>query len=788
MQSEEVVVSYGKDSESPLKKKPYLCPAMKKWMLLLLLALPGSAALAGQARRIDVEPREWTATWIGAPWEGEMPQGDAPAPEFRRELVLDGAVASARLFICGLGFFECTVNGIRVGDEVLSPNETSYTRRDALGEYAIPLDDSRFRGFRVHYLAYDVTPLLHRGTNVLDVLLGNGFFGCGSERWVAPYGTPRLLCQLEVRFRDGRSQTLVSDTSWQVRRSGILRNDLFGGETFDARANGEWVPAARREAPAGKLVLQTSPADKVQERLRPRTVTLQDDGSYLVDFGDYITGWVRLKGIRAKAGTTIELSFPAETSGNGTQTYICSGNGVETWAPRFVWFAFRKVIVKGWPGALRQSNLVAEAVWSDVPATGHFACSDTLVNRIQHIWWRSQTDNMHLGVATDCPHRERGPYTGDGQVACTAVMRNFDANSFYRKWLRDMMDCQDLETGYVPNGAPWHPGCGGGVAWGAAMNIIPWEHYLHYGDLSVLEECWEAMAAQLGYMLSWRLPDGTMRQQRSAHGQPVYWMNLGEWCPAYDFPDDGLVHTYFLWKCARYTALAARALGKEEEAERCAALAEEVAEAFHRRFYDPQQGSYGRGDGSNVFALAIGVPEPERPRVVAALRQEIEENGGHLNTGIFGTQLFFEVLCDNGLGDLAWRAMTTREQPGYGWWVTQGAQTTWEYWDGTQSRNHPMFGGGLVWLYSHVAGIRIDPQAPAWRHILFKPTPLGDLRWAEYSIQTPSGPVSSRWRIRGGKFRLKVRVPRGSTGTVWLPGEETPVEVGPGVHRFQTGI
>lgn len=761
---------------------------MRNWILIAALTAILPVNVAAQAVKIDEEPALWTAEWIGAPWDGELPVADSlpPAPEFRKIITLDGPVAQARLFISGLGFYECSIDGKKVGDEVLCPNETSYTHRESLPKYPIPLDDKKFRGFRVHYLAYDIKPLLRRGDNTLSVILGNGLYSSDAVRWIASYGTPRLLCQVELTYRDGRKEVIATDPSWEVRRTGILRNDLFLGECFDARSDEPWSHAILRETPLGKMVRQTSPGDKVKERLKPRSITRQEDGSYLVDFGDYITGWVRLKGIRAEAGTTIELSFPAETVGNGTQTYICNGSGTESWEPRFTWFAFRRAVVKGWPGELTPANLEAEAVWSDVPLKAKFACSDTLVNRIQHIWWRSQTDNMHLGVATDCPHRERGPYTGDGQVACTAVMRNFDADSFYRKWLRDMMDCQDTETGYVPNGAPWHPGCGGGVAWGAAMNIIPWEHYLHYGDRSVLEECWTAMTAQLRYMLTWRQPDGTMYQQRGTGGKPVYWMNLGEWCPAYEFPKDALVHTYFLWKCARNTALAAQALGLREDAARYGQLADDVAAAFHRKFFDPATGSYGHNDGSNVFALAIGVPEANRARVVEALRKEIEENGGHLNTGIFGTQLFFDILCENGMAELAWKAMTTREKPGYGWWVAQGAQTTWEYWDGTQSRNHPMFGGGLVWLYSRVAGVDIDPKEPAYKHIIFRPTPVGDLRWASYSVKSPQGEVSAKWtRNKSGRFTLRIKVPKGSRASVWLPGADSPLTAGPGTHCYK---
>ena len=757
----------------------------------LFFALPASAG--SRAIRLtdgDGIVREWTAAWIGAPWDGESFDKDAvpAAPEFRKEIILDGRPAKAILHVTGLGFFEFFINGGKVGDDLLSPNETSYSSRPSLPGKSIPLDDSRFRGFRVLYLSYDVTRLLRPGENMLGALLGNGFYSTDAARWVASYGTPRLLCQLEITYRDGRQETVVSNEEWEVRKSGILQNDLYLGETFDAREEtcGPWEKAVLKQAPEGRLELQDSPSDKVMEVLEPKTIVRLDDGSWEVDFDDYVSGWVRLRGIRAEAGSEITLEFPTESAGNGVERYICSGKGVEEYAPRFTWFVFRKVIVKGWPGELKKTHLRAEVIRSDVPTTGRFRCSNELINKVERIWWRSQGDNMHLGVATDCPHREKGPYTGDGQVSCVTVMHHFGAQEFYRKWLRDMVDCQDREKGYVPNGAPWHPGCGGGVGWGAAMNIIPWEHYLHYGDLAVLAENFEAMRAQLRFMESWRTEEGIMDMKMPSPEKPVYWMNLGEWCPPYGMPDGRLVHTYFLWKCAVYTAKAARALGDMDEAVRCETLAGEVAEAFHRVFYNPETRSYGDNDGANVFALAVGLPEPRCSEIVETLRGEIEGNGGHLNTGIFGTQLFFEILCDNGLGDLAYRAMTQTDQPSYGWWLTQDARTTWEQWDGKNSRNHPMFGGGLVWLYRKVAGVQADEAEPGYRHILFRPQPVGDLTWASYETETPQGKVVSSWKIRRERFILTVRVPRGSHGSVWMPGSSEPVEVGPGRHRFRS--
>ncbi|MCR4565429.1 MAG: glycoside hydrolase family 78 protein [Bacteroidales bacterium] len=755
---------------------------MKRLLLLTLLTVLGGCC----ARN------EWDAEWIGAPWDGEQidPVNMPPAPVFSKCFTLSKDVDSAKVKICGLGLFEMTVNGEKVGEDVLVPNESSYTFRPGLEEdKLIPVGGKNFKNYRVYYLEYDLKPYLKQGENEVRVLLGNGFFSSESRRYIKSYGTPRLICRMDIFTTGGGRQKVVSDLSWKVAKSPMLMNDLFNGEIYDARLEGreEWCPVVHREAPKGKLELQTGPADRVMEVLEPKTITLLPNGEWEVDFGDYVTGWVKWNKLHSvPGGQVVEVVYPTAEYGNGIQKYICRGGQMdESHAPKFTWYTFRTVRIRGIEKILKKSHLCAEVVYSNVKTTGFFECSNPLINRINHLFWRAQTDNMHMGVPTDCPHRERGPYTGDGQVACIAVMHHLDANAFYRKWLRDISDCQNVVTGFVPNGAPWHPGCGGGVPWGAAMNIIPWEHYLHYGDISVLEEHFEAMEAQLRHMLTWRLEDGTMLQHYTfPDGKEMRWNNLGEWSTWYDLPSDNLVHTYYLWKCADNTARAARSLGKEELYQHYHALAEEVAKAFHAKFYDAEKASYGYNNGSNVFALAMGVPQERRAAVVASLKKEIQENGGHLNTGIFGTQLFFEVLCENGLQELAYTAMTKTDIPSYGYWVTQGADTLWEYWDGGHSRNHPMFGGGLIWLYRKVAGVNVDEQEPGYKHIIIAPTPVGDLKWAKYATETPNGHLAVAWEKSAKGFKLDVEVPEGSRATVYLPGQKEPVETGSGHFVF----
>ncbi|HSO88454.1 MAG TPA: alpha-L-rhamnosidase C-terminal domain-containing protein, partial [Draconibacterium sp.] len=356
-----------------------------------------------------------------------------------------------------------------------------------------------------------------------------------------------------------------------------------------------------------------------------------------------------------------------------------------------------------------------------------------------------------------------------GQVACVTVMHNYDARNFYHKWIQDILGAQNVETGYVPNGAPWQPGCGGGVGWGAAMCIMPWEFYLHFGAKDMLEDNYTGMKEYIRYMQTWVDNDGIMNSQRTGKdGKILKWFNLGDWVAPGNLPPDEMVHTFYFWRCADFTAQTAKALGKTEEAEKYADLANKTKQAFWKRFYDEKNGTYGKA-GGNIFALKMGVPANQYEKVVASLKNDIKANDGHLDTGIFGTQFFFEVLTENGMHDLAYEALNKRTQPGFGWWIEQGATTTWEQWDGSNSRNHPMFGGSLVWFYRKLAGMNADPNEPGYKHIVFKPQPAGDLTYTKYYNQTSYGEAGIHWKKENGRFSMQVTVPVGCWATVYVP-------------------
>jgi len=722
----------------------------------------------------------WTARWI------EAKEYNGRAPLFRKTFSTKGEVKSAKVAVCGLGYHELYVNGVRIGDEQLVPNISNYTKRFDLDKYPIAISGD-FKDYRVLYLGHDVTSGIQAGENVLGVILGNGFYVDGGVSG-SPFGRPCLRLQMQLTYADGTTETVVSDDTWQTRPSAIMSNGVFTGELYDARQETEdwctaeatsqgWDNALIVKGPDGTMTAQTSPSDCVSEVLRPQSFVKTADKTYEVDFGKEISGWIRLTGISGKAGDTVRVDFECE-SPQGIQQYVMKGDAMEDYSPRFTWFVFRKAHITG--VELSGDNVEAEAVNTDVRPDSEFECSNPLFNRIRDIWMLSQRDNMHGCAPSDCPHRERLPYTGDGQTAAEMVMLSYDAAAFYDKWMRDIRDTQNRETGYVPNGAPWEPRCGGGVAWGAAMNVIPWQYYVQYGDVLPLRQNYQAMKDQLRHMYTWLTPEGIMFQKKKNYpsGTDCYWLNLGDWCPPKEYPRDELVHTFYCWLCTDYTARAAEALGLTDDARLYRDKAEKIRSAFHKEFYDTEAKSYGVA-GSNVFALRMGVPDDRLADVRNTLREEImTHNGGHINTGFVASKFFFETLTDNGMLDVVDTVLNKRDFPGFGWWIEQGATVTWEQWDGGNSHNHPMFGSGLTWMYRRLAGVESDEKQPGYRHFMVNPMLPDDINHVRYAKETPYGKVVSEITKDKGGHTYRVSVPVGSTCTLSLSVSDGVLESG----------
>ncbi len=725
---------------------------------------------------------DWQARWIGASWQDDSaPEADNSAPIFRKEFTVGDGLVRAKAFVCGLGWFEMSINGGKVGDDYFVPGLTDYTARpELLTNPRIPLEPE-VTAYRTLYLAYDITEMLDKGGNAVSMLLGSGYFheGLFNNNTIANYGYPRFILQMKLEYSDGHIEYVCSDTTWREAHSPVVFSNLYQGEAYDANLeipgwnkagmdDSSLDQAVLKDAPQGRLTANMGPTDKVVEVLNPVSFEKLEDGTFKVDFGKVISGWVKLDGVNVSKGDTIKVNHLSEYPA-GRCEYVCASDRKISFNPKFTWYVFREAIISGVKD-LEASRIVAEAVGSDVKPNAEFDCSNPLFCRIEEIWRQSQIDNMHSGVASDCPHRERLPYTGDGEVAMPMVLANFDAASFYNKWIGDVKGSQNPETGYVPNGAPWEPCCGGGPAWGAAICVMPWEFYKHYGDKDLLAGCLGQMKAFVRYYDTWRIEDGTSSFHKpTPQGAPLYWYNLGDWAPAFGLPKDELVHTFFYWLCADITAKTAKVLGDEKCAAEYSEKADGIRDAFNRRYYDPETKSYG-DFGGNVYALYMGVPQERLEDVRATLREELMgKYNGHVNVGFVAHRFLYETLALNGMNDVAWTLLNQKDFPSFGWWLEQGATTTWEQWNGTDSRNHPMFGGGLVWFYKMLAGVQTDPDEPGFKHIIIRPIPVKELDDVSYTTQTPYGTLVSKVRVNGDKVRMEGRIPFGTRATVYVP-------------------
>ncbi|MFB9276620.1 alpha-L-rhamnosidase [Cohnella cellulosilytica] len=728
-------------------------------------------------------PEEWTARWIGA-------DEAIAAPLFRKTFRLEKPVSRASVAISGLGYFELHLNGRRIGDDVLVPNWTDYDDRRIEG-LLYPFDDQTSK--RVHYLQYAVTSELLGGENAIAVMLGNGFYN-QTERTVEgkmSYGSPRLILQLLLVYEDGTTDCIRSDESWKCSSGPIVFNNVFYGEIYDARLerrgwteigfdDSSWDGARAVRAPAGRLTAQLSPPDRIIDTLAPVSRCEPRPGVYVFDFGQNFSGWVRIR-MQGGAGQRVTLRFaenlgaageldPSSCGGEAqiqTDTYILSGRGREQYEPRFVWHGFRYAEVTGYPGVPELADLDGVVVHAAVQHAGEFACSDPLLNRVQQACRWSQLTNLHGGVPSDCPHRERLGYTGDGHLTAEAASFNFDMAAFYAKWTADIGDSQNKRTGFVPHTAPFNGG-GGGAAWGSAYVILPWTMYRLYGDRRLLAEHYDGMKSWIAYL-------GT--RNRGGHlvefEEPDSWF-LGDWCvPGANELPPVLVSTFYYAYTVGMMAKIAEVLGREEDRRRYAELYRLICDSFNEAFFNPGTASYSIGrQGADLFPLVLGcVPEGDADRAWQRVTRHYRDHlNGHLDTGIFGTFFLFDVLSERGETDLALEMVRSRDYPGYGHMIESGATTLWESWDGHDSHNHPMFGSVSAWFFKHLAGLAPHPDAVAFGRAVFRPFRTENLSHASASIHTLRGPYAVRWsRMSADRWECEIRIPPNGSAEVRFP-------------------
>jgi alpha-L-rhamnosidase len=716
--------------------------------------------------------KDWEGQWIGRTTDTNY----QAAPLLRTTFTLNGRVKQARAYICGLGYYELHLNGKKVGDHLLDPG---YTRFDK----------------RALYVTYDVTENLRRGKNALGVILGTGWYNVHTKAvWdfhKAPWrSAPKLLMQLRVEYADGRIETVVTDSRWMTSSGPIAFDSIYGGETYDAQAekpgwdlpeydDSEWGMARAVEPPGGKLVAQAMPSIKADTLIKPVRVTEPKPGVFIFDLGQNFAGFAELR-VRGEAGTKVVMKYGERLDKNGlldradiqqhivrvdpsqqyqTDTYILKGTGLETWHSRFDYHGFQYVEVTGFPGKPTLDSLRGVFIHSAIPVAGEFECSNPMLNKIWRAGRWSYLSNLQ-GIPTDCPHREKNGWTGDAHLAAEQGLFNFAPAAVYTKWINDLGD-EQRPTGELPGIVPtsgWGYKWGNGPAWDSAFLLIPYYLYEYCGDTRVLCDHYEGMKRYVDYLTS-KAKDGIVS------------LGLNDWAPFKTQTPTDITSTAYYYRDAQIVALAAGLSGKADEAQKYTELAASIKKAFNAKFYHPDTGLYDNGSQTALScALYQGLVEPEnRARVLKNLVAAVEKTNGHIDTGILGAKYILNTLTDNERADVACRMASQKDLPSWGWWLEQGATTLWENWNGSESRNHIMYGDISAWFYKALAGMNPDPAAPAFKHFIIKPNVVGGLTAARASYDSARGRILSDWKLKDGKFQLTVEVPANTTATVWLP-------------------
>jgi alpha-L-rhamnosidase len=748
------------------------------------------------------------STWLPARKLGPIgmkPWGDVAAPEVRRlparwlrkEFAVQKPVRRAMAYVSGLGLSECYLNGQKVGDEVLSPALSDYSKR-------------------VFYVARDVTRQLKSGPNAIGIVLGNGrFFAPRQQTPTATrtYGFPKLLFQMRLEFQDGSTATIVSDQTWKLNTDGPIRaNNEYDGEDYDARLelagwseagfdDAKWPCVQSVAAPGGVLSAQMLEPIRVTQTLAPRAVTKPQPGVFIFDFGQNMVGWCRLL-VAGPRGATVSLRH-AETlkpdgtlyldnirSAKVTDTYTLKGSGTEVYEPRFTYHGFRYVEVTGYPGEPALSALEGRVVHDDLEIAGDFACSNPLLNRIyRNISWGVRGN--YRSMPTDCPQRdERQGWLGDRSAEAKGETYLFNTAALYRKWMQDMADAQK-ENGSVPDVCPaYWPIYNDDVTWPSSTVIIPEELRDQFGDDDAVAAHYPSAKKWLEHMA------GFITNRLIARD------NYGDWCVPPEDPklihsadpkrktNPTLLATAYLYYDATLLALQARRLGRGRDAQHFLELAAALKQSFNRAFLKPDLGQYDNGSQSScVLPLAFGlVPPAQCDQIFAHLVKKIQdESHGHIGTGLLGCQWLMRVLSSHGRPDLAYTIATQQTYPSWGYMIAHGATTIWELWNGNtadpamNSGNHVMLVGDLcTWLHECLAGIKADPAQPGFKHILMRPEPVGDLKFVRATHRSPFGLIASAWQRDAEGFHWQITVPVNTTATVYVParGPEGVLESG----------
>jgi alpha-L-rhamnosidase len=726
---------------------------------------------------------DWQAKWI-EPQLSANNTSNNPCPFLRDEFEIKKSIKSARAYITSHGLYEFHINGEKVGNQFFTPGWTSYNKR-------------------LQYQVYDITQDLKEGKNVLGVILGDGWYK-GPLKWDLKkdnYGDKLgLLLQINIQFDDGTSRVITSNSEWKSTTGPILMSEIYDGETYDARLEKEdwdkpgfndynWNKVVENNYDNKILVASEGPAVRITDSITPVKEFKTPSGDLVFDMGQNMVGWIQFK-LKGSAGEKIILRHAEVLDQNGniytanlrrakqTVEYIFKGKGIETFEPHFTFQGFRYVAITGYKGDISLNDISGKVIHSDMTLTGNFECSDSLINQLQkNIQWGFKGNS--LDIPTDCPQRdERLGWTGDAEVFAPTACFNFDAASFYSKWMKDFIVDQ-TPSGRIPHVIPdILDDVGGAAGWADADVIVPWTVYQNYGDTRILETQYETMKKWIEY-------------EKKIAGDSYIWkkrVGFGDWLAfatnKADYPgattDKDLIGTAFFYHSTNLMQKIAAILGKKKDAREFADLMIHIKSAFQNEFITRT----GRlaSNTQTAYSIALDfnlVPKKLIANAANRLAQDVEYFG-HITTGFLGTSRISKVLTDNGYSNLAYMLLFRKEYPSWLYPVTKGATTIWERWDGIKpdgsfqndemnSFNHYAYGAVGKWMYTSVAGINIDPNNPGYKNIIINPYPTKELKFAKAEYHSIYGEISSSWKTEDSLFILDVQIPPNTTANVFLP-------------------
>lgn len=703
-------------------------------------------------------------------------------PCFRKKFEVNKKLKAATAYISGLGHFEMSLNGKKVGNHFLDPGWTNYDK------YAL-------------YLAFDILPYLVKGDNACGIMLGNGFYHTPRERYrkcTVSYGVPKTICMILLEYSDGTTEEVVTDSSWKCSPSPIVFSSIFGGEDYDARLeqygwntpdfdDAHWQNALSVSGPPS-LRYQTSTPLAVMETLPLKKMFLSKTGRWIYDLGQNFSGIVNLK-VMAKEGQTIRL-WPAELLDDNDDVtqgasggpfyfeYTASGKKEgERWQPMFTYYGFRYVMVENAvpegaenPEGLPVIQLLEGLHTRNAAKTaGTFTCSNELFNRIFDLIDWSVRSNM-ASVVTDCPHREKLGWLEVTQLMGNSIHYTYNINRLYAKIIKDMHASQ-LSNGLVPDIAPeyviFDDGFRDSPEWGSAYVILPWYMYQWYGDKRPIVENYEGMKRYVDYLSS--KADGHI----VSHGLGD-WFDLGPNNPGESQLTSIAVTataTYYYDVCIM--AKAAQLVDKKDDYEYYQSLAKEIRDAFNERFFNPVTKQYDTGSQTaNALAIYLGFVDPaDKDAVFKNIMDDLKARNYNQTPGEIGFRFLLNVLEQEGESETIFAINNRDDVPGYGFQLAKGATALTESWAALRyvSNNHCMLGHLMEWFYNGVGGIYQSKNSIAYKDVIIQPEPVGDLRYAKTTYENEYGTIVSDWKREGKTFYLHVEIPVNTTGTVYFP-------------------